>query len=192
MHRRRAGRRHVDRGGVVNRITNRRFGSQFERRAPSPSPRRCGERVASVHKRVHARLRRAMGASRVRGCVSRHANLPSPAGLTTQVGFIRLAHLERPKSGKPDFGWSILFVRTFLRTGWIAGSSPAMTTAIAARVSPSPGPRYTRAALSPTEVGFTRLRSVLMPNSGRPEFGCGARADRVCGVIMHSVQTRML
>jgi hypothetical protein len=33
---------------------------------------------------------------------------PSPAGLTTQVGFIRLAHLKRPKSGKPDFGWSII------------------------------------------------------------------------------------
>src|SRR5262249_15037843 len=37
---------------------------------------------------------------------------PSPAGLTTQVGFIRLAHLIIPKSGKPDFGWSILFETT--------------------------------------------------------------------------------
>ena len=32
----------------------------------------------------------------------------SPAGLTTQVGFPRLAHLKRPKSGRPDFGWSII------------------------------------------------------------------------------------
>jgi hypothetical protein len=37
----------------------------------------------------------------------------SPAGLTTQVGFIRLAHLKRPKSGKPDFGWSIVLRKTF-------------------------------------------------------------------------------
>ena len=33
----------------------------------------------------------------------------SPAGLTTQVGFIRPAHLKCPKSGKPDFGWSVFF-----------------------------------------------------------------------------------
>jgi hypothetical protein len=39
--------------------------------------------------------------------------LPSPEGLTTQVGFIRLAHPTRPNSGLPEFGWSILFVRTF-------------------------------------------------------------------------------
>ena len=39
--------------------------------------------------------------------------IASPAGLTTQVGFIRLAHLKCPKSGKPDFGWSILFLRSF-------------------------------------------------------------------------------
>jgi hypothetical protein len=32
----------------------------------------------------------------------------SPAGLTTQVGFIRPAHLKCPKSGKPDFGRSII------------------------------------------------------------------------------------
>jgi hypothetical protein len=82
----------------------------------------CGEREAS-----------AEGASRVRGSLAPR-NFPSPAGLTTQVGFTRLAHLKRPNSGVPDFGWSILFVRTFFRTGWIAGSGPAMTTAIAARV----------------------------------------------------------
>ena len=39
----------------------------------------------------------------------------SPAGLTTQVGFIRLAHLECPKSGKPDFGWSIIFATIFTK-----------------------------------------------------------------------------
>src|SRR6516165_4205975 len=38
---------------------------------------------------------------------------PSPAGLTKQVGFIRLAHLKYPKSGKPDSGWSTFFARTF-------------------------------------------------------------------------------
>jgi hypothetical protein len=31
------------------------------------------------------------------------------AGLTTQVGFIRLAHSRRPNSGKPEFVWSISF-----------------------------------------------------------------------------------
>src|SRR5262249_6014853 len=35
--------------------------------------------------------------------------VPSPAGLTTQAGFIRVAQLKCPKSGKPDFGWSIFF-----------------------------------------------------------------------------------
>jgi hypothetical protein len=182
MHRRRPRRRHVDRGGVVSgavsTLGNWRFGSPLARRTRSaPSPRPCGERVASPR----------MRASRVRGNVSRRADLPSPAGLTTQVGFTRLAHLKRPKSGVPDFGWSILFVRTFLRTGWIAPqlglarvaqhnapqvgltrlavSSPAMTTAIAARIGPSPGPRYARAALSP-------LR--------------GARVHRVRGVRVHT------
>ena len=33
--------------------------------------------------------------------------------MTTQVGFIRLAHLKRPKSGKPDFGWSIILRKNF-------------------------------------------------------------------------------
>src|SRR6266704_5544820 len=41
---------------------------------------------------------------------------PSPAGLTRG---------------------SILFARTFLRRGWIAGSSPAMTIAISASASPA-------------------------------------------------------
>src|SRR5215471_21254328 len=49
---------------------------------------------------------------------SRDADLLSPAGLTRG---------------------SLLFVRTFLRTRWIAGSSPAMTSVIAACVCPSPG-----------------------------------------------------
>src|SRR5262249_6095062 len=39
---------------------------------------------------------------------------------------------------------SIFFVRTFLRTGWIAGSSPAMTTAIVARICPSPASPLSR------------------------------------------------
>jgi hypothetical protein len=47
---------------------------------------------------------------------------PSPAGLTTQVGFIRLAHLKCPKSGKPDFGWSIVFAKLFSkRMDWSPG-----------------------------------------------------------------------
>src|SRR5215813_15158904 len=37
----------------------------------------------------------------------------SPAGLTTQVGFIRLAHSKRPNSGKPEFGRSIVLRKTF-------------------------------------------------------------------------------
>jgi hypothetical protein len=31
-------------------------------------------------------------------------SLVSPAGLTTQVGFIRLAHERNPNSGEPEFG----------------------------------------------------------------------------------------
>src|SRR5260370_6883640 len=50
----------------------------------------------------------------------------SPAGLTMHVGFIRIGHLKGPKSGKPDFGWSIFFAKSFAKR-WIAGSSPAMT-----------------------------------------------------------------
>jgi hypothetical protein len=42
----------------------------------------------------------------------RHAPNASPAGLTTQVGFIRLAPLD-PNSGKPEFGGPSLFARTF-------------------------------------------------------------------------------
>src|SRR5262249_60273832 len=38
-------------------------------------------------------------------------------GLTTQAGFIRLAYLKRPKSGKPDFGWSIFFANVRRRAG---------------------------------------------------------------------------
>ena len=38
---------------------------------------------------------------------------PVTRGLTTQVGFIRLAFLRCPKSGQPDFGWSIFFAKTF-------------------------------------------------------------------------------
>src|SRR5713101_5469436 len=78
--------------------------------------------------------------------LSRFPNLPppSPAGLTTQVGFIRLAHLNLPKSGRPDFGWSIFFARRWIASelglarvphyqapqvgqARLAVSSPAMT-----------------------------------------------------------------
>src|SRR5262249_39107093 len=34
--------------------------------------------------------------------------LSSPAGLITQVGFIRLAHSKRSNSGLPEFEWSIV------------------------------------------------------------------------------------
>src|SRR5262245_57024091 len=118
MHRRRPRRRHVDRGRVVRsgvkRGMHRRFGPQLERRTR---------------------------ASQVRGCVSRHANLPSPAGLTRG---------------------SILFVKDFLRRGWIAGSSPAMTTVIFASAPPR-----ARCVPSPacTELGFTRVRPALIGRS---------------------------
>jgi hypothetical protein len=81
-------------------------------------------------------LRERVGASeasvRVRGSLC-HANLPSPAGLTRG---------------------SILFVRTSLRRGWIAGSSPAMTSVIAACVCPSPGsPAFAGSPPSPRNGG---------------------------------------
>jgi hypothetical protein len=87
-----------------------------------------------------------------------------PAGLTTQVGFIRLAYLKRPKSGKPDFGWSIIFRKNFLRRRWMAGSSPAMTGARPLQSLQSP------AGLT-TQVGFIRLAHVKRPKSGKPDFG---------------------
>src|SRR6516162_1437296 len=133
MHRRRPRRRHVDRGGVVRSDVKREpYIRAFDLKSsgelglhPLPAVAGRGWRAPTS---AFTRVFDAMGASRVRGSVSRRANLPSPAGLTRG---------------------SILFVRTFLRTGWIAGSSPAMTTAIAARIGPSPGPRYARATLSP-------------------------------------------
>src|SRR5215467_11860293 len=64
---------------------------------------------------------------------SRDADLLSPAGLTRG---------------------SILFVRTFLRTRWIAGSSPAMTSVIAACGCPSPGsPAFAGSPPSPRNGG---------------------------------------
>jgi len=87
--------------------------------------------------RVHARLRRAMAGRgwrerserRVRGRIPRR-NCSVTRGLDPRVH---------------------LFRKNFLQTGWIAGSSPAMTTAIAARACPSPasplrGARETRGA----------------------------------------------
>src|SRR5262249_43213286 len=51
----------------------------------------------------------ARGAPRVRLASLEAESQPhvSPAGLTMQVGFIRLAYLKGPNSGKPEFGWSI-------------------------------------------------------------------------------------
>jgi hypothetical protein len=37
--------------------------------------------------------------------------------LTSHVGFIRLAHLKCPKSGKPDFGWSIVLRKMICAKG---------------------------------------------------------------------------
>src|SRR6516225_8711727 len=51
-----------------------------------------------------------------------------------------------------------LFRKSFSRTGWIAGSSPAMTTAIAARVCPSPA---SRPHFSPTKR--LRFEAMLEP-----------------------------
>src|ERR687888_13607 len=86
--------------------------------------------------------------------------IASPAGLTTQVGFIRLAHLKCPKSGKPDFGWSIILRKKLLRRRWIAGSSPAMT-----RLSMHGAMRFADCALR-----ADRVTPRLQPNSGLPEF----------------------
>src|SRR5260370_8468314 len=65
---------------------------------------------------------------------------PSPAGLTTQVGFIRLAHLKCPKSGRPDFGWSISLRKSLLRRDGLPGQGPAMTDNRNTTVSESPAP----------------------------------------------------
>src|SRR5262249_47391801 len=67
----------------------------------------------------------------------------SPAGLTPQVGFIRLAHLKRPKSDKPDFGWSIFlrknaFAKKMDCTATRACPSCAVLCA-ASRVNPTCG-----------------------------------------------------
>jgi len=110
---------------------------------------RAANSVCTLSPPCGERVASAEGASRVRGSLAPR-NLPSPAGLTRG---------------------SILFVRTFLRTGWIAGSSPAMTTAIAARIGPSPDPRHS--ALK-TRVDALKARATLSPL-------CGERAQRVRG-----------
>src|SRR5262249_14040308 len=91
---------------------------------------------------------------RVRGSLAR-ASIPSPAGLTRG---------------------SIFFARR-----WIAGSSPAMTTEIAARVRPSPGsrlpcpspgPRLQRSPPSPRSAGRgLRPRLALRSASSRASAG---------------------
>src|SRR6516225_7112132 len=74
---------------------------------------------------------------------------------------------------------SIVFPRTlceedgFLRRGWIAGSSPAMTTVIAARVGPSPASRH---ANLPSPAGLTRgsilfVRTFLRTGWIAPQLG---------------------
>jgi hypothetical protein len=40
----------------------------------------------------------------------------SPAGLTTQVGFIRLAHQRTPNSGEPEFGGPSPSQKRFAKT----------------------------------------------------------------------------
>jgi hypothetical protein len=55
--------------------------------------------------------------------IAPYASVASPAGLTTQVGFIRLAHLKCPKSGKPDFGWSIIFAKTSCEEDGLPGQA---------------------------------------------------------------------
>src|SRR5262249_14573467 len=76
-------------------------------RHPGPAQEHRGmARPRQSAARLEASLRLDAGASAA-GPIS-HV---SPAGLTMQVGFIRLAHLKCPKSGKPDFGWSICFAR---------------------------------------------------------------------------------
>ena len=89
--------------------------------------------LASLRIVVKSKMRfvaQNVDASRVRGRREQQSQSSLPgiarrktrvnALMTPQVGFTRRAHLKRPKSGRPDFGWSIFFVRTFLRTGWIA------------------------------------------------------------------------
>jgi hypothetical protein len=46
---------------------------------------------------------------------------PSPAGLTTQVGFIRLAHLKRRNRVNPISGGPSFFARSFCEEGGLPG-----------------------------------------------------------------------
>src|SRR5258708_7594170 len=51
-----------------------------------------------------------------------------PRAWPPQIGCFRFASiLKCQNSGTPEFWWSIFFASKFLRKGWIAGSSPAMT-----------------------------------------------------------------
>src|SRR5262245_50671061 len=106
-----------------------------------PAPRESGERVASTD-----------GASRVRGSLSRQTQSPLPcnfARITVRTpssfvseGRVRAASRAATTLRHPGLDPRVHLLRkNFLRTGWIAGSSPAMMTAIAARVCPSPGSR---------------------------------------------------
>src|SRR5262249_19351596 len=57
--------------------------------------------------------------------------------------------------------------RKALRRGWVAGSSPAMTTAIVARDCPSPGARHSP---SKTRVNALKARATLSPLAGGEVF----------------------
>src|SRR5215467_7767851 len=122
-----------------------------------------------------------------RAGVPRHAGLPSPAGLTRG---------------------SILFVRTFLRIGWIAGSSPAMTTAITAPVAPHPARAFSARHPLPANCGarvetesdaradstshdyvLRRAAAFAHPCAGVPEHADHdpARAHQQHAIVRHGV-----
>src|SRR5262249_6237558 len=119
--------------------------------------------------------------------ISGPTNLPSPAGLTRG---------------------SIFFVRTSLRRGWIAGSSPAMTTAISASSSPAapalaPG-RGGGAGVALEEIPFQRDgvrgglarrerlgREIVDGDGGGDGVGGGAQLVRL-GLVDQTLLPRLL
>src|SRR5260370_39539937 len=86
------------------------------------------------------------------------------------------AHLKRPKAGRPDFGWSIILRKNFLRRGWIAGSSPAMTKWVktnpnAGLNGPAQRGRGNRPACAPLAMTI-----LLQKDDSRPPRGMPTRA----------------
>ena len=78
--------------------------------------------------------------------------LASPAGLTTQVGFIRLAHERNPNSGEPEFGGPSPSQERFAKKmdcrvkpgndgGAMSSSRPRPETGTCRRCAPSRRPR---------------------------------------------------